>query len=58
VNTKNYFIENGCESIIKHFFSHKAIEQRRNRYLHDLRDINFSILREYRKLRRVYALAS
>ncbi len=58
VNTKNYFIENGCESIIKYFFSQKATDQRRNRYLHDLKDINFSILREYRKLRRVYTLAS
>ncbi len=58
VNTIDYFAENGCESIIIYFFSDKAVEQRRKKHLYNLKDINFAIFREYRKLRRVYALTN
>jgi len=55
-NTNDYFVENGCETIINWFFSREAVEKRRNNHLYDLKEINLAILGEYRKLRRVYAL--
>lgn len=58
VNTNDYFVEHGCESIVNRFFSYEASEQRRNNHLKDLKEINFAILGEYRELRRVYALTS
>lgn len=57
-NTNDYFVENGCKKLINWFFSREAIEIRRKKHLYDLKDINLAILREYRKLRRVYTQRS
>lgn len=54
VNTYDYFVESGCESTLDWFFSEDCTTQRQKNRLDELRDINFAILNEYRKLRKLY----